>query len=68
MQQPAQAARQNAPETLLRLPEVLSAYPVSKSKWYAGIKSGIYPASVSLGPRAKAWRSTDIAALIASAK
>lgn len=56
------------PETLLRWPSVHRRYPVSKSTWYAGIKAGIYPAPVSLGPRSKAWRSSDIDALIADAK
>lgn len=68
MQSAVHTAPQQHPVTLLRLPEVLRRYPVSKSKWYAGIKAGVYPAPVSIGPRNKAWRSTDLDALIASAK
>jgi len=38
--------------------------PVSKSTWWAGVKSGRYPKSVKLGPRITAWRVEDIRALI----
>lgn len=53
------------PETgFLRLPEVLRFYPVSKSTWWAGVKSGRYPKGVKLGERVTAWRIEDIRALI----
>lgn len=48
----------------LRLPEVLKLIPVSKSTWWAGVKSGRFPKSVKLGPRTTAWRAEDIQALI----
>lgn len=55
------------PETgFLRLPEVLRFYPVSKSTWWAGVKSGRYPKGVKLGERVTAWRVEDIRALISS--
>lgn len=38
--------------------------PVSKSTWWAGVKSGRYPEPVKLGPRITAWRVDDIRALI----
>jgi prophage regulatory protein len=38
--------------------------PVSKSTWWAGVKSGRYPQPVKLGPRITAWRIEDIRALI----
>lgn len=38
--------------------------PVSRSTWWAGVKSGRFPAPVKLGPRITAWRSDDIAKLI----
>ncbi len=38
--------------------------PVSKSTWWAGVKSGRYPKAVKLGPRITAWRVEDIRALI----
>ncbi len=40
--------------------------PVSKSTWWAGVKSGRFPKPVKLGPRVTAWRVEDIRALIAS--
>lgn len=53
------------PETgFLRLPDVLKFYPVSKSTWWAGIKTGRYPKGVKLGERVTAWRVEDIRALI----
>lgn len=50
----------------IRLPQVLAVFPVSKSTWWAGVKSGKYPKSVKLGGRTTAWRSQDILALIDS--
>ena len=38
--------------------------PVSKSTWWAGVKSGRYPKPVKLGPRITAWRVEDIRKLI----
>ena len=56
------------PETgFLRLTSILAPngpIPVSKSTWWAGVKSGRYPASVKLGPRITAWRVEDIRKLI----
>jgi prophage regulatory protein len=59
----------------LRQPQIIgdkkhgipAVIPVSKSTWWAGIKSGRYPAPVKLGPRTTAWRVEDIRALIQSA-
>lgn len=39
--------------------------PVSKSTWWAGIKSGRYPAGVKLSERCTAWRVDDIRNLLA---
>lgn len=50
----------------LRLPEVLKLFPVSKSTWWAGVKSGIYPKPVKLSQNITAWRVEDILALIKS--
>ncbi len=49
---------------LLRLPQILAVFPISRSAWWAGVKSGKYPQSVKLGPRTTAWRAADIRALI----
>jgi predicted DNA-binding transcriptional regulator AlpA len=56
---------QSLPETgFMRLPAILAIIPVSKSTWWAGVKSGRYPKSVKLGERITAWRVEDIRALI----
>lgn len=48
----------------LRLPAVLQFYPVSKSTWWAGVKSGRFPIGHKLSERVTAWKAEDIRALI----
>lgn len=57
------------PETgFLRLPEVLRLIPVSRSTWWAGVRSTRYPQPTRhLGQRITAWRVSDIRALIEAA-
>jgi hypothetical protein len=53
----------NAPQKLKRLSSILGPdgpIPVSRSTWWAGVKSGRFPAPVKLGPRTTAWRVEDI--------
>ncbi|WLC16276.1 helix-turn-helix transcriptional regulator [Bradyrhizobium diazoefficiens] len=38
--------------------------PVSRATWWAGIKSGRFPAPLSLGGRLRVWREEDIRKLI----
>jgi hypothetical protein len=62
----------------LRLPQIIGnrkakppipgLIPVSKTTWWAGIKSGIYPPAIKLSPRVCVWRASDIQALISQAK
>jgi len=63
------------PETgYLRLPQIVgnpkakppipAIIPVSKSTWWAGVKTGRYPQPVKLSERCTAWRVEDIRALI----
>ena len=59
-----QTAKQH--EVLLRLPTVLKRFPVSRSAWYSGVKSGIYPQGVKIGDRSRAWTESSINALIQS--
>ncbi|HXI86690.1 MAG TPA: AlpA family phage regulatory protein [Parvularculaceae bacterium] len=47
-----------------RLRKVLELIPVSRSTWYAGVKSGRYPAPVRISENIVAWRASDIHALI----
>jgi len=50
----------------IRLPVVLTVFPVSKSTWWQGIKDGRYPAGVKLSEKTTAWRVEDIRKLIES--
>ena len=64
------------PETgYVRLPQIIGnprakppippVIPVSKSTWWAGVKSGRYPQPVrGLGKRITAWRVADLRTLI----
>ena len=56
------------PQTgFIRLSSILAPLgpiPVSKSTWWAGVKSGRYPRPVKLGPRITAWRVEDIIGLL----
>lgn len=46
-------------------PPIPAVIPVSKSTWWAGVKSGRYPQPVrTLGKRITAWHVEDIRALI----
>lgn len=57
------------PETgYLRLPQVLAVYPVSRSTWWSGVRSGRYPKPVRLGARCTAWHAEDIRALLESVR
>ena len=44
-------------------PPIPAIIPVSKSTWWAGVKSGRFPKPVKLGPRITVWRVEDIRAL-----
>ncbi len=57
------------PETgLVRLSQILgdkkkgipAVIPVSKSTWWAGVKSGRYPRPIKLGERTTCWNVVDI--------
>lgn len=45
---------------LVRLKEILEHLPIGRSTFLAGVKSGIYPRPVKLGPNITAWRWADI--------
>ncbi|OWW19199.1 helix-turn-helix transcriptional regulator [Noviherbaspirillum denitrificans] len=45
-------------------PPIPAIIPVSKSTWWAGVRSGRYPKPCKLGPRTTAWRVEAIRALI----
>jgi prophage regulatory protein len=45
-------------------PAIVPIFPVGRSSWWAGVKSGKYPSPVKLGPRTTAWRAEDIRQLV----
>jgi len=56
------------PSGFIRLPEVLSRIPVSRSTWWKGVAEGRFPMpSKRFGPRVAAWDVRDIRTLIESA-
>jgi prophage regulatory protein len=67
--------KNSLPETgFVRLPHIIgdaktqppipAIIPVSKSTWWAGVKTGRFPQPIKLGPRITAWRVEDIRRLI----
>ena len=53
------------PETgFVRLPQILSLIPISRSAWWAGIREGKFPKGIKLGTKTTVWRAEDIRALI----
>ena len=53
---------------LLRLSQIIGPdgpIPVSRSFFWANVKSGRFPQPIKLGPRITAWRVEDIERLIA---
>lgn len=55
----------NLPEVgYLRLSQILNIIPISKSAWWEGCRSGLYPKPVKLDPRTTAWRVEDIRELM----
>jgi len=64
------------PETgFLRLPQIIgdskanppipALIPVGRTTWWAGVKSGRFPAPVKLGSQTRLWRVEDIRAWMA---
>lgn len=45
---------------LIRLTEVLTLLPISKSTWWEGVRQGKYPQPVKLGKRLTCWRLSDV--------
>lgn len=45
-------------------PPIPAIIPVGKSHWWQGVKSGLYPKPIKLGPRITVWCVGDIRRLI----
>ena len=52
-------------EGLVRFPQIQAVYPISRSGWIAGVKSGKYPQPTRIGGRLNFWRVEDIRKLLA---
>ena len=53
------------PETgFVRLPQILSLIPISRSAWWAGIREGKFPQGIKLGSKTTVWRAEDFRNLI----
>lgn len=57
--------RANLPDVgFVRLPQVLSVLPIGKSTWWAGVRSGRFPAPTKLGARISVWKASQIRELL----
>lgn len=45
-------------------PPIPAIFPVGKTTWWGGVKSGRYPQPVKIGKRCTAWRISDIRYLL----
>lgn len=45
-------------------PPIPALFPVGKTTWWEGVKSGLYPQPVKIGRRCTAWRVEDIRFLL----
>ena len=45
-------------------PPIEPIIPVSSSSWWAGVKTGRYPAPLKIGPNTTVWRWEDIQVLL----
>lgn len=53
------------PDTgFLRIHHVLQFIPVSRSDFWAKVKTGEFPRPIKISPKVTAWRAEDIRALI----
>ena len=55
-------------DPLIRLPKVIEITGNSRSKIYADVKEGLFPAPLKIGKRAVAWKVSDIDGWIKSLK
>ena len=51
-------------ERYIREREIIQILPISRAHWWAGVKSGKFPAGIKLSPRVTVWRASDIEALM----
>jgi prophage regulatory protein len=46
------------------IPPIPGLLPISRSRWWEGVRTGRYPRAIKLGPKTTAWRVEDVRALI----
>lgn len=54
-------------EGYVRLAQIIGPgkpLPISRSSWWRGVKDGVYPQPVRLGPNTTVWRVQDIRKLL----
>jgi prophage regulatory protein len=56
---------QPANDTLMRVPAITERLGVSRSYFWAGVKSGKFPPGIKLSSRVTVWKRSDIDGLIA---
>jgi len=47
------------------VPPIPSIIPISKSAWWAGVRTGRFPKPIKMSDRVTVWRAEDIKALVA---
>jgi prophage regulatory protein len=56
---------ENIPDDcLMRVAQILRVIPVSRSHWWAGVKSNKFPPGFKLSERVHVWRGREIKAVI----
>ena len=50
-------------DQLFRIKQVLEILPIGRSTWWEGVRSGVYPEPIKLGPRTTCWRSSEVHAV-----
>ncbi|MCV2367687.1 helix-turn-helix transcriptional regulator [Roseateles oligotrophus] len=64
MSQTQRQYTKSRPAPLLRINDVLQLIPVSRSSFYSGMQTGLYPKPVRIGKRTVAWKHDDIEKLM----
>lgn len=49
-------------------PPIKPLISISRSAWWAGVKSGKFPQSIKLGPKTTVWRESEVLAFIEQCK
>jgi prophage regulatory protein len=53
-------------EGFVRLPKILQLFPIGRSTWWQGVKTGKYPQPVKLAERTTVWKAKDIREMLDS--